>query len=203
MTQTTNNTTAAASNTKATTKVAEKYTAEQTKQLLALWKTFCEAVPNWATVDRDKADQKIVELAEQFQKKTRSIIAKLTRHEKYIAKTTAKNSGSEAKNKAEISEVIGKVLNLSEPETESLNAAGKQALQKIMSALSSSVPIEVLTPTQQEEKTESIDKIVNNMALLPETIRDLSMLKLDSLKDLSAEIVELNEALETVTEDNQ
>lgn len=192
MTQTANN-----------TKTTEKYTTEQTKLLLSIWADFCNTVPNWATVDRDKADAKIAELAKQFQKKTRSIIAKLTRHEKYIAKTQTKSAGSAAKNKVEIAEVIGKVLNLSEPETESLNAAGKQALQKIMSALSSSVPIEVLTPAQQEEKAETIDKIVNNMALLPETIRDLSMLKIDSLKDLSTEIVELNEALETVTEDNQ
>jgi len=183
--------------TQATTKTTEKYTTEQTAQLLKLWAAFCEAVPKWATVDRDKADKKIEELAAQFQKKTRSIIAKLTRHEKYIAKTQTKGTSNEVKNKAEISQVIGKVLNLSEPETESLNTAGKMALQKIMSALASSVPVEVLTPKQQEEKAETIEGIADILTLLPDTIRDLNGLKLDSLKDLSGEIAAMS------AEDNQ
>lgn len=167
------------------TTTTEKYTAEQTAQLLTIWAAFCDAFPNWATVDRDKADQKIEELATQFQKKTRSIIAKLTRHEKYIAKTHSKNSGTDGtKTKQELSEIIGKVLGLSQPETESLNTTGKQALTKIMLALAGSVPVEVLTPSEQIEKSGLVTDICDKLSIEPDTLRDLSSLKLNSLRDL-------------------
>lgn len=170
----------------AKTTSTEKYSPEQTAQLLSMWQSFCEACPNWATLDREKADAKIEELATQFQKKTRSIIAKLVRHSVYIAKTPNKSGNSDSKNKLEIAEAIGHALQLSQPEVESLSVAGKQALIKIMHALAGSVPVEVLTPEQASDKAVYIDNIVDHLAISGDTIRDLNALKLASVEDLQA-----------------
>ena len=175
--------------TQSTRASTEKYTAEQTAQLLSIWQAFCENCPDWATIDREKADKKIEELAQQFQKKTRSIIAKLVRHNHYTAKTAAKGGKSDTKNKLEISQAIGRVLNLSEPETESLSTAGKQALTKIMGALAGSVPVETLTPEQQASKNESIKSFSELLPLDPETLRDLGNLKRSSLSNLFDAII--------------
>ena len=173
----------------AKTATTEKYTEEQTKKLLAAWDSFCQLVPNWATTDRSKADAKIEELAEQFEKKTRSIIAKLTRHERYVSKT--KTTAASVTTKSELAQAIGKVLGMSVPEIESLTMAGKVALQKILNALAASVPVEVLTPQAEAEKNAVIDEIAGLIELEAEEIRDLSRLQsstligiLGSIKDI-------------------
>lgn len=175
----------------AKTATTENYTKEQTEKLLAAWAGFCEKVPDWATVSREKTDKFIEELAEQFQKKPRSIIAKLSRHNVYKSKTEAKPASGTTK--AELAEMIGNVLNLSLPEKESLAMAGKQALSKILQALAASVPIEVLTPAQQAEKQSLIDEIATIVEIDAEEMRDLNNLKmltisgmLGSLKDLES-----------------
>ena len=173
----------------AKTATTEKYTEEQTKKLLAAWDAFCQLVPNWATTDRMKADAKIEELAEEFQKKTRSIIAKLTRHERYVSKT--KTTAASVTTKSELAQAIGQVLGMSPPEIESLAMAGKVALQKILTALAASVPVEVLTAQAEAEKNAVIDEIAELIELEAEEIRDLSRLQsttligiLGSIKDI-------------------
>ena len=173
----------------AKTATTEKYTEDQTKKLLAAWDSFCQLVPNWATTDRSKADAKIEELAEEFQKKTRSIIAKLTRHERYVSKT--KTTAASVTTKSELAQAIGKVLGMSVPEIESLTMAGKVALQKILNALAASIPVEVLTPQAEAEKNAVIDEIAELIELEAEEIRDLSRLQsatligiLGSIKDI-------------------
>ena len=173
----------------AKTAATEKYTEDQTKKLLAAWDAFCQLVPNWATTDRTKADAKIEELAEEFQKKTRSIIAKLTRHERYVSKT--KTTSASVTTKSELAQAIGQVLAMSPPEIESLTMAGKVALQKILNALAASVPVEVLTPQAEAEKNAVIDEIAGLIELEAEEIQDLSRLQsatligiLGSIKDI-------------------
>lgn len=173
----------------AKTAATEKYTEDQTKKLLAAWDSFCQLVPNWSTTDRSKADAKIEELAEEFQKKTRSIIAKLTRHERYVSKT--KTTAASVTTKSELAQAIGKVLGMTTPEIESLAMAGKVALQKILNALAASVPVEVLTPQAELEKNAVIDEIAELIELEAEEIRDLSRLQsatlmgiLGSIKDI-------------------
>ena len=173
----------------AKTAATEKYTEDQTKKLLAAWDSFCQLVPNWATTDRTKADAKIEELAEEFQKKTRSIIAKLTRHERYVSKT--KTTAASVTTKSELAQAIGQVLAMSQPEIESLTMAGKVALQKILNALAASIPVEVLTPQAEAEKNAVIDEIAGLIELEAEEIRDLSRLQsttligiLGSIKDI-------------------
>lgn len=173
----------------AKTATTEKYTEDQTKKLLSAWDAFCQLVPNWATTDRSKADAKIEELAEQFEKKTRSIIAKLTRHERYVSKT--KTTAASVTTKSELAQAIGQVLGMSAPEIESLTMAGKVALQKILNALAASIPVEVLTPQAETEKNAIIDEIAGLIELEAEEIRDLSRLQsttligiLGSIKDI-------------------
>lgn len=175
----------------AKTATTEKYTEDQTKKLLAAWDAFCQLVPNWATTDRTKADAKIEELAEEFQKKTRSIIAKLTRHERYVSKT--KTTAASVTTKSELAQAIGKVLAMSPPEIESLAMAGKVALQKILTALAASVPVEVLTPQAEAEKNAVIDEIAELIELEAEEIRDLSRLQSATLTGICGSIKDIEQ----------
>lgn len=85
--------------------------------------------------------QTVAKLAAMFGKTTRSVIAKLARLEVYQKPETESKSDSGAK-KAELAKAIGLVLQMSEPEYESLEKAGKQALEKIFKALANSKPLE-------------------------------------------------------------
>lgn len=88
----------------------------------------------------------VEKIAEALGKSTRSIVAKLSRELKgteheYKAKTYATKNGEKVQKKDETADAIGKVLNLTEPEVESLTKANKTALVKIFTALANSVPM--------------------------------------------------------------
>lgn len=89
----------------------------------------------------------VEKIAEALGKSTRSIVAKLSRELKgteheYKAKTYATKNGEKVQKKDETADAIGKVLNLTEPEVESLTKANKTALVKIFTALANSKPLE-------------------------------------------------------------
>ncbi len=81
-------------------------------------------------------------LAETCGKSVRSITAKLSREGVYKAKEYVTKNGEKPVKKDAHADAIGKVLNLSEPEIESLTKANKTALVKIFTALANSRPID-------------------------------------------------------------
>lgn len=81
-------------------------------------------------------------LAEEMGKTTRSIIAKLSREGVYKAKVYTTKVGEPVVKKDAHADAIGSILNLSEPEIESLTKANKSALRKIFEALAMSKPID-------------------------------------------------------------
>lgn len=87
-------------------------------------------------------------LAEMFGKSTRSIIAKLSRERRadgssvYVAKTYATKAGEKPVKKDSVADAIGKILKLSEPDTDSLAKANKKALKAVFDALANSRPLD-------------------------------------------------------------
>ncbi len=101
------------------------YTPEQTLQLV-------HGYQNGETVES---------LAQVFGKSTRSIIAKLSREGVYKAKVYTNKNGEKPVKKDAHADAIGSILQLSEPEIESLTKANKSVLVKIFNALANSKPI--------------------------------------------------------------
>lgn len=113
----------------AKTEKAVNYTEAQTVEMVGAYK----AAPTSETVEA---------LAAKLGKSTRSVIAKLTREGVYQKKEYKTKAGEAPQPKAELATAIGKVLRMSEPDTESLTKATKKALQTIWEALATSKPIE-------------------------------------------------------------
>lgn len=84
----------------------------------------------------------VAEIAEKVGKTTRSIIAKLSKEGVYKAKEYVSKTGEKPVKKDETADAIGKVLRLSDGDTDSLAKANKRALIAIWNALSNSKPIE-------------------------------------------------------------
>ena len=80
-------------------------------------------------------------IAQNLGKTVRSVIAKLSREGVYKAKEYTTKNGEPSVKKDQHADAIGRILNLTEPETESLTKANKSALRKIFDALAQSVPI--------------------------------------------------------------
>jgi len=80
-------------------------------------------------------------IALELGKSARSVIAKLSREKVYVAKTYQSKTGEKVVKKDETADAIAAILNLTEPETESLTKANKTALQKIFAALANSKPV--------------------------------------------------------------
>lgn len=80
-------------------------------------------------------------IALELGKSARSVIAKLSREKVYVAKTYQSKTGEKVVKKDETADAIAAILNLTEPETESLTKANKTALQKIFMALANSKPV--------------------------------------------------------------
>lgn len=116
----------------ATAKI-ENYTAEQTAQLLAGYNPAATETERKAQVDA---------FAVKFGKTARSIIAKLSKEKVYVAKQYVTKTGEKAVKKDEHADAIGKILNMSENDTESLTKANKTALVTIFKALANSKPLE-------------------------------------------------------------
>lgn len=102
------------------------YTAEQTAQVVQAYKSGVD----------------VEQIAADLGKSVRSIVAKLSREGVYQKKDpVSKKTGEPVVKKDQHAEAIGAVLNLSEPEVESLTKANKSALKAIFAALVNSRPI--------------------------------------------------------------
>ena len=98
--------------------MAEKtanYTSEQTLKLVADY----------------KAGVQVEEIAKAMGKSVRSIVAKLSREGVYQKKEYTTKTGEAPIKKDEHADMIGKALNLSEGDTDSLAKANKRALAAI------------------------------------------------------------------------
>jgi effector-binding domain-containing protein len=80
-------------------------------------------------------------LAESFGKSVRSIVAKLSREGVYQKKVYTTKTGEPVQKKDMTADAIGRILNLSEADTDSLTKANKRALKAIFDALANSKPI--------------------------------------------------------------
>lgn len=130
--------------TTATPKTA--YTPEQTAELVTLYNAG-----KGATIEQ---------LAAKFGKNAKSIISKLAREKVYIKSDphVDKNNQPIIKKDA-AADAIGKMLQLTENDTDSLTKANKLALTKISHALAHSVPLEVLTPVREKTRDNMADAI--------------------------------------------
>ncbi len=82
-----------------------------------------------------KAGVAVEMIADAMGKSVRSIVAKLSREGVYKKKEYVTKQGEPAVKKDAHADAIGAILGLSEPDTESLTKANKQALKKIFEAL--------------------------------------------------------------------
>ena len=89
-------------------------------------------------------DEKITveNLAVEFGKSVRSIVAKLSREGVYQKKAYVTKTGEAVQKKNDLADAIGAVLKMTEPEIDSMTKVNKTALQKIFTALANSVPVE-------------------------------------------------------------
>lgn len=136
----------------ATAKV-ENYTAEMTAELKAAY---------LAVIDKDYDTRKatvIQVFAEKFGKSTKSIVAKLTKEGIYKPAEYVSKTGEKPVKKDAHADAIGKILGLSEPDTDSLTKANKSALVKIFSALANSVPREVESPEDEAAKPAIVESL--------------------------------------------
>lgn len=101
------------------------YTAEQTAKMVADY----------------SAGITVEVIAAELGKTVRSVIAKLSREKVYRAKVYTSKTGEPVEKKDETADAIGKILGLSDGETDSLAKANKTALRKIFAALANSKPI--------------------------------------------------------------
>ena len=108
--------------------MAEKalnYTPEQTAQVVADY----------------LAGVTVESIAENLGKSVRSIVAKLSREGVYQKKVYTTKTGEPVQKKDMTADAIGRILNLSEADTDSLTKANKRALKAIFDALANSKPI--------------------------------------------------------------
>ena len=102
------------------------YTHEQTAQLIEMY----------------KAGTTVEELAEHFQRSTRSIIAKLSREDGvYQKKTYKRKDDTPVQKKNDTADAIGAILGLELNDTDSLTKCTRRALQAIFNALANSKPL--------------------------------------------------------------
>jgi hypothetical protein len=95
------------------------YTVEQTTELVNAY----SANPTAETVEQ---------FAVKFGKSVKSIVAKLSREKVYIKKEYVTKNGEKAIKKDSVADQIGMLLDMTEPEIESLTKANKTALTKIL-----------------------------------------------------------------------
>ena len=105
------------------------YSDEQTAELKAAY-----------VADSSKAT--VETFAAKFGKSTRSIIAKLSKEGVYKATEYVSKTGEKPVKKDAHADAIGKILNMSENDIESLTKANKTALVTIFKALANSKPLD-------------------------------------------------------------
>ena len=97
------------------------YTPEQTTQVIAMY----------------QSGTAVEQIALDMGKSVRSIVAKLSREKVYVAKVATSKTGEPVVKKDMFADAIAALVNLTEPEAESLTKANKTALQKIFECLNS------------------------------------------------------------------
>lgn len=153
--------------------VTVNYTPEQTAALKAAY----VAAPNAETV---------AAFAEKFGKSVKSIVAKLSREGVYQPKVYVSKTGEKPVKKDAHADAIGKVLNLSEPDTESLTKANKSALVKVFTALANSVPREVESDADEAEKPALVEVLRRVAGLTDDEAKSLSRVGKSTLAKLAA-----------------
>lgn len=98
------------------------YTPEMTAELVAAYK----AAPVADTVSA---------FAVKFGKTTKSVVAKLSKEGVYVKKEYVSKTGAAPVKKDTVADEIGKILDMTEAEVDSLTKANKTALAKIANAL--------------------------------------------------------------------
>jgi len=111
---------------------ATNYTAEQTTAMVAAYSA--------AETEADRAAV-VAAQAKLLGKSEASIRAKLSREGVYIKKEAKRKDGTPVQKKDEFATAIGKILRLSEGDTDSLAKANRKALESIFDALANSKPI--------------------------------------------------------------
>lgn len=154
------------------------YTPEQTNKLLELW--------------NDGKGMTVEQLATEFNKGTRSIISKLSREKVYTAKVYVSKTGNKPVKKDEQATAIGNILQLTENDADSLTKANKSALQKIVSALSSSIPLEVLTPIEEKTRDNIVKALANTFGMNEKESFSLRNAKLSTLQSLYDGVMAFN-----------
>lgn len=160
----------------ATEKVVN-YTDAQVETLKAIYNPT-------ATADERKAQ--VIKLAETLGKSTKSIVAKLSRMGVYVPAEYVSKAGEKPVKKDTVADAIGKVINLSEPETDSLTKANKGALDKIFKALANSVPREVESDEAEKTKVENAKVLARVAGLTDDESRSLTRLNSVVLGKLAA-----------------
>lgn len=150
------------------------YTVEQTKELLEIWNNSDKSA-------QDKQDAVINMLAEKFGKTAKSIISKLSREKVYTAKTYTTKNGEKPVKKDDTADAIGMMLQLPENDVDSLTKANKTALVKISHALAHSIPLEILTPVNEEKREKLAMAIGDTFGLDENDSRSLTRIPLSSL----------------------
>lgn len=116
----------------AKTQKAPNYTPEMVARMLTVY----PEAPTRETVEA---------LASEFGKTAKQVIAKLVNLKVYVKASPTKGetkAGDSVEHKDQTADFIGKILQLSEPDTDSLTKANKRALQAIAKALATSKPID-------------------------------------------------------------
>lgn len=149
------------------------YTPEQTAELKAAY----VANPTRETVDF---------FADKFGKGVKSIVAKLSKEGVYQAKIYVSKTGEKPVKKDAHADAIGKVLGLTEPDTESLTKANKSALVKVFTALANSVPREVETPEDEAAKPALVEICRRVAGLTDDEARSLARVSKATLAKMAA-----------------
>lgn len=137
-----------------------------------------------AAADTRKAQ--VIALAETLGKSTKSIVAKLVRMGVYVSAEYVSKTGEKPIKKDTVADAIGKVLNLSEPETDSLTKANKGALDKVFKALANSIPREVESNDAEKTKAENAKVLARVAGLTDDESRSLTRLNSAVLGKLAA-----------------
>jgi hypothetical protein len=165
--------------------MAEKvvnYTEAQTVELKAAYVAAVDA-----GMDYDERKRTVIDVfAEKFGKSAKSIVAKLTREGIYKPAEYVSKNGEKPVKKDAHADAIGKVLNLTEPETESLTKANKTALVKIFSALANSIPREVESPDDEAAKPALVAVLARVAGLTDDEARSLSRVSRSTLAKVAA-----------------
>ena len=153
------------------------YTPEQTAELKAGYNPA-------ASVDERKAT--VAAFATKFGKSVKSIVAKLSKEGVYVPAEYVSKTGEKPVKKDAHADAIGKVLGLSEPDTESLTKANKSALVKVFTALANSVPREVETADDEAAKPALVETLRRVAGLSDDEAKSLSRVSRSTLAKLAA-----------------